>query len=121
MGGGHLVAVAAQLQAVFSRCARTDQSPSQPRLQRDLLIAAVVNHSGQRSRPMTKIDAHTPEEMPRGSFSDGKASPDRYPDDRQVRSFAEGEADPARYAADERVGTFARGSARPAAYPADLY
>jgi hypothetical protein len=70
---------------------------------------------------MTKSDTHTHAQMPRGSFSDGQASPDRYPDDREVGSFAEGEADPARYPGDERVGTFARGSARPATYPADLY
>jgi hypothetical protein len=84
-------------------------------------MVAVVNHSGQRSRPMTKRDTHTPEQMPRGSFSDGQASPDRYLDDRQVGTFAEGEADPGRYPGDEGVGTFARGSAQPAAYPADLY
>jgi hypothetical protein len=70
---------------------------------------------------MTKSHTHTQAQMPRGSFSDGQASPDRYPDDREVGSFAEGEADPARYPGDERVGTFARGSARPATYPADLY
>ena len=58
---------------------------------------------------MTKTDTHTREQMHRGSFADGQTSPDRYPDNLEVRSFAEGEADPAGYPEDDRVGTFALG------------
>src|ERR1039457_7678816 len=51
-----------------------------------------------------------------GSFAEGEAHPESYPDEDRVGTFAEGEADPASYPEEEHVGTFADGEADPASY-----
>jgi hypothetical protein len=56
----------------------------------------------------------------RGTFADGEASPDLYPDDDRVGGLAGGQADPTAYADDDHVGSFAEGEADPAVYRADL-
>ncbi|HEY7621120.1 MAG TPA: hypothetical protein VH834_15190 [Solirubrobacteraceae bacterium] len=49
------------------------------------------------------------EERHHGSFAEGEADPDKYPEDENVGTFAEGEADPADYADEDRAGRFSEG------------
>jgi hypothetical protein len=50
-----------------------------------------------------------------GTFSDGQADPDAYPEDGEVGTFADGEAQPDSYAGEDHEGTFAQTSRRDAA------
>jgi len=82
-------------------------------------LSPVSPPNSQEQNSMATDDTHTPEQIHRGSFAEGQANPDLYPDDLQVGSFAKGDAKPDAYPEDTHLGTFAEGEAQPLAYPGE--